>query len=239
MDHDKVMEFLGRFVTDLGATGAAGSVVIGNRLGLYRALAQGPATPEQFAERTGCHLRYLTEWLRGQAAGGYVSYDPATGEFSLTEEQAFCLADPNGPNVSAAFLTVLGYLRAEPQITEAFRTGAGVGWHEHHDDVFVGCDAFYRPGYVAELVPNWIPALDGVEAKLTAGRPGRRRRLRARLLVGADRRRPTRAPPSSARTTTPSRSSWPARRPPRPGSATGSASRWPPRRPSPAPATTW
>ena len=169
MDHNKVMEFLGQFVTDLGATGAAGSVVVGNRLGLYRALAQGPATPEQFAARTGCDQRYLTEWLRGQAAGGYVSYDPATGEFSLTEEQAFCLADPNGPNVSAAFLIALGYLRAEPLITEAFRTGAGVGWHEHHEDVFVGCDAFYRPGYVAELVPNWIPALDGVDAKLTAG----------------------------------------------------------------------
>jgi SAM-dependent methyltransferase len=169
MDHNKVMEFLGRFTTDLGATGAAGSVVIGNRLGLYRALAQGPATPEQFAERTGYHLRYLTEWLRGQAAGGYVTYDAATAEFSLTEEQAFCLADPNGPNVSAAFLTVLGYLRAEPRITEAFRTGEGVAWHEHDEDVFVGCDAFYRPGYVAELVPNWIPALDGVEAKLRAG----------------------------------------------------------------------
>jgi 2-polyprenyl-3-methyl-5-hydroxy-6-metoxy-1,4-benzoquinol methylase len=153
----------------MGATGAAGQVVIGNRLGLYPALAQGPATPEQFAERTGCHQRYLTEWLRGQAAGGYVSYDPATGEFSLTEEQAFCLADPNGPNVPAVFLIGLGYLRAEPQITEAFRTGAGVAWHEHHEAVFVGCDAFYRPGYVAELVPNWIPALDGVDAKLAAG----------------------------------------------------------------------
>jgi ubiquinone/menaquinone biosynthesis C-methylase UbiE len=169
MDHNKVMEFLGRFTNDLGATGAAGSVVVGNRLGLYRALAQGPATPDQFAERTGCHPRYLTEWLRGQAAGGYVSYDPVTGEFSLTEEQAFCLAAPNGPNVSSAFVGVLGYLRAEPRITEAFRTGEGVGWHEHHEDVFVGIDAFYRPGYVAELVPNWIPALDGVEARLAAG----------------------------------------------------------------------
>jgi SAM-dependent methyltransferase len=169
MDHDTVQEFLGRFVADLGATGAAGSVVIGNRLGLYRALADGPATPEQFAERTGCHPRYLTEWLRGQAAGGYVTYDPATGGFSLTEEQAFCLADPNGPDISAAFLVVLGYLRAEPRLTEAFRTGAGVPWHEHHEDVFTGCDAFYRPGYVAELIPNWIPALDGVGAKLTAG----------------------------------------------------------------------
>jgi transcriptional regulator with XRE-family HTH domain len=169
VDHNKVTAFLERFVTDLAATGAAGSVVVGHRLGLYQALAQGRATPEQFAERTGCSPRYLTEWLRGQAAGGYVSYDPATGEFSLTEEQTYCLVDPNGPNVSAAFLIALGYLRAEPRITEAFRTGAGVGWHEHDEDVFVGCDAFYRPGYVADLVSNWIPALDGVDAKLAAG----------------------------------------------------------------------
>src|SRR3712207_617994 len=169
MDQSKVESFLGQFVTDLGATGAAGQVVIGHRLGLYRSLAEGPATPEQFAERTGCHRRYLTEWLRGQAAGGYVSYDPATGEFSLTEEQAFCLADPNGPNLPAACLTVLGYLRAEPQITEAFRTGEGFGWHQHDEDVFVGVDAFFRPGYVAALVPEWIPALTGAQAKLTAG----------------------------------------------------------------------
>jgi 2-polyprenyl-3-methyl-5-hydroxy-6-metoxy-1,4-benzoquinol methylase len=169
MDHSKVEAFLGQFVTDAGATGAAGLVVIGHRLGLYRALAEGPATDEQFAERTGYARRYLTEWLRGQAAGGYASYDPATGEFSLTEEQAFCLADPNGPNLPAAFLTVLGYLRAERQITESFRTGQGFGWHGHDDDVFVGVDAFFRPGYVAALVPEWIPALEGVEAKLTAG----------------------------------------------------------------------
>ncbi|MFE9627653.1 class I SAM-dependent methyltransferase [Streptomyces sp. NPDC006527] len=169
MDHEKINEFLGRFVTDLGATEAAGSVAIGHRLGLYQALAEGPATPEEFAERTDCHPRYLTEWLRGQAAGGYVAYDPATGRFALTEEQAFCLADPNGPNVAAAFRFALGMLRAEPRIAEAFRTGEGVGWHEHDDDVFVGVDAFFRPGYVAELIPNWIPALHGVDAKLTDG----------------------------------------------------------------------
>jgi 2-polyprenyl-3-methyl-5-hydroxy-6-metoxy-1,4-benzoquinol methylase len=169
MNQDKVAEFLGQFVADLSATEAAGSIVVGYRLGLYRALAQGPATPERFAERTGNDQRYLTEWLRGQAAGGYATYDPATGEFSLTEEQAFCLVDPNGPNVPAAFLLALGMLRAEPQITEAFRTGAGVAWHEHHEDVFTGCDAFYRPGYVAALVPEWIPALDGVQEKLAAG----------------------------------------------------------------------
>jgi 2-polyprenyl-3-methyl-5-hydroxy-6-metoxy-1,4-benzoquinol methylase len=169
MIQDKVAEFLGQVMADLSATEAAGSIVVGYRLGLYSALAQGPATPERFAERTGCDTRYLTEWLRGQAAGGYATYDPATGEFSLTEEQAFCLADPNGPNVPAAFLLALGMLRAEPQITEAFRTGAGFGWHEHHGDVFTGCDAFYRPGYVAALVPEWIPALDGVAEKLAAG----------------------------------------------------------------------
>ncbi len=169
LDQDKVMAFLGQAVTDMAATGSAGMAVIGNRLGLYGALADGPATPEQFAERTGCAQRYLTEWLNNQAAGGYVSYDPATGEYFMTEEQAFCLADPNGPNVSSVFLIGLGYLRAEPQITEAFRTGEGVAWHQHNEDVHVGCDAFYRPGYVAELVPTWIPALDGVHAKLTAG----------------------------------------------------------------------
>jgi len=98
-----------------------------------------------------------------------VSYQPTTGEFFMTEEQAFCLADPNGPNFSAVFLVGLGYLRAEPRITEAFRTGAALGWHEHDEDVFVGGDAFFRPGYVAELVPNWIPALNGVHEKLTAG----------------------------------------------------------------------
>jgi ubiquinone/menaquinone biosynthesis C-methylase UbiE len=169
MDETKVNEFVWQALLDLSATEAAGSVVVGHRLGLYRALAQGPATPERFAERTHCHLRYLTEWLRGQAAGGYATYDPATGEYSLTPEQAFCLADPNGPNLPGAFLLALGMLRAEPRITEAFRTGEGVGWHEQHEDVFAGCDAFYSPGYVAALVPSWIPALDGVVEKLAAG----------------------------------------------------------------------
>ncbi|HEY5882190.1 MAG TPA: class I SAM-dependent methyltransferase [Nakamurella sp.] len=169
MDTTKIMAFLGQFVTDLGAAGSTGGVVIGHRLGLYRALAEGPATPAAFADRTGCAQRYLTEWLRGQAAGGYVSYDPATGEFSLTPEQAYCLADPSGPNLPAAATTVLGYLQAEPRLTEAFRTGAGIGWHEHEHDVFVGIDAFYRAGYVADLIPSWIPALDGVADKLTAG----------------------------------------------------------------------
>ena len=125
--------------------------------------------------------------MAAQPGGRWVrQLRPGHRQFSLTEEQAFCLADPNGPNVSAAFVAGLGYLRAEPQLTEAFRTGAGVGWHEHDEDVFVGCDAFYRPGYVAELIPNWIPALEGVEAEAGRGRPRRRHRLRAGLDVGAD-----------------------------------------------------
>jgi 2-polyprenyl-3-methyl-5-hydroxy-6-metoxy-1,4-benzoquinol methylase len=169
MDHDKVMAFMEQVVTDIAAVEAAGSVVVGHRLGLYRALAQAPATPAELAARTGCHERYLQEWLRGQAAGGWAGYDPQTGRFSLSAEQAFCLADDNGPNVPAAFVAGVGMLRSEPLITAAFRTGEGVAWSEHHEDVFVGVDAFYRPGYVASLVPSWIPALDGVEDRLRDG----------------------------------------------------------------------
>ena len=132
VDTDRLNAFLGRFVSDLGATVAAGGVVVGHRLGLYRALADGPADAEELAGRTGTHPRYVAEWLRGQAAGGYVEYDAATGAFSLTEEQAFALTDPDGPvYVPGAFVLALGTLRAESQITDAFRTGAGMGWHEH------------------------------------------------------------------------------------------------------------
>ena len=170
INQDKLGELLGTFVTDLGATIAAGNVVVGHRLGLYRRLADAPATAEQLAQRTDTDPRYVTEWLSGQAAGGYVSYDPATEQFSLTGEQAYALADPEGPlYLPGAFVLALGALRAESQITDAFRTGAGMGWHEHHEDVFTGCEMFFRPGYVANLTSSWIPALDGVEAKLADG----------------------------------------------------------------------
>src|SRR4029077_7191969 len=170
IDQDKLGELLGRFVGDLGATGAAGNVVVGHRLGLYRGLAEGPAPGAERARRTGTGPRYVAEWRRGQAAGGYVSCDPAAGRFSLTEEQAFALADPDGTlYLPGAFLLALGALRAESQVTDAFRSGAGMGWHEHHEDVFAGTEMFFRPGYVANLTSSWIPALDGVAEKLAAG----------------------------------------------------------------------
>jgi ubiquinone/menaquinone biosynthesis C-methylase UbiE len=166
----KLEEFLGRFIADLGATVAAGNVVIGHRLGLYQALAAGPAYAEELAARTQTSPRYVAEWLRGQAAGGYVEYDPAAGVYSMTEEQVFALANPDGGVYApGAFVLALGALKAEPRITDAFRTGAGLGWHEHDEDVFIGCEQFFRPGYTANLVSSWIPALDGVEEKLRAG----------------------------------------------------------------------
>ncbi|HEX3337535.1 MAG TPA: methyltransferase domain-containing protein [Jatrophihabitans sp.] len=170
LDEGKLMEFIGRFVGDLGATIAAGNVVIGHRLGLYRAMVDTPGTSDDLARRTDCDPRYVAEWLRGQAAGGYVAYDAATDTYSLSEEQAFVLADPDGAVYApGAFVLALGSLRAEDRVAEAFRSGAGIGWHEHDDGVFVGCEQFFRPGYNANLVPSWIPALDGVEAKLKAG----------------------------------------------------------------------
>jgi ubiquinone/menaquinone biosynthesis C-methylase UbiE len=171
LDQDKLMDFIHRFVGDLGATMTAGNVVVGHKAGLYRGLAAaGPVTGDELAARTGTDARYVTEWLRGQAASGYVTYDDATHRYSLTPEQAYVLADPDGAvNAPGAFTFALGTLRSEPRISEAFRTGSGVGWHEHDADVFLGCEEFFRPGYAAHLVPEWLPALDGVVDKLRAG----------------------------------------------------------------------
>jgi SAM-dependent methyltransferase len=171
VDESKLNEFLGQFVQDLGATVQAGLVVIGHRLGLYRAMAgAGPLTPAELAERTGTAERYVREWLAAQASGGYVAYDPVSERFSLPEEQAFALADPDGlAYLPGAFQLALASLKAEPRIAEAFRTGAGVGWHEQDAEVFDGCEMFFAPGYRANLVESWIPALDGVEARLQAG----------------------------------------------------------------------
>lgn len=170
IDMDALMQFVGSFVGDLGATMGAGNVLLGERLGLYRALATGPTDARGLAARTGTDPRYVDEWLRGQAAGGYVQHDAATATYSMTPEQAFALSDPSGPVfLPGAFELALGALKAMPEIEHAFRTGAGYGWHQHDEDVFTGCERFFRPGYLMHLLTEWIPALEGVPAKLERG----------------------------------------------------------------------
>jgi 2-polyprenyl-3-methyl-5-hydroxy-6-metoxy-1,4-benzoquinol methylase len=170
VDSKKLEQFLGQFVTDLGATVHAGMVVIGDRLGLYKALAAGPLNAAELAAITRTDERYVREWLASQAAGGYITYNAETHKFGMTEEQALTLANEDGPAyLPGAFELALGSLAAVPRITEAFRSGAGMGWGEHEDRVFHGCEKFFRPGYAANLVSSWIPALDGVHDKLLRG----------------------------------------------------------------------
>ena len=170
LDIDKLNAFIGQFVTDFGAAVHAGMVVIGERLGLYKALALGPMTPAELAAKTSTDERYLREWLASQAAGGYITYNAKTGHFSLSEEQAFTLAREDSPAyLPGAFELVLGSLAAVPRIAESFRTGAGMGWHEHDDRFFHGCEKFFRPGYAANLMTAWIPSLNDVKQKLEAG----------------------------------------------------------------------
>ena len=153
VDMDKLNGFIGQFVGDLGAAVHAGMVVIGERLGLYKALAAQPMTSAELAAKTKTDERYVREWLASQAAGGYVTYDKQTNKFSLSEEQAFTLAKEDSPAyLPGAFQLALGSLTAVPRIAECFRTGAGMGWHEHDDGVFQGCEKFFRPGYAANLV---------------------------------------------------------------------------------------
>jgi SAM-dependent methyltransferase len=170
LNMDKLNGFLGQFVADLGATVHTGMVVIGEKLGLYKALAEGPISSQQLARKTGTDERYVREWLASQAAGGYVTYDERTHEFSLSQEQAFTLANEDSPAyLPGAFELALGSLAAVPRIAESFLTGEGMGWHEHADGVFHGCEKFFRPGYAANLVSSWIPSLHGVKQKLEAG----------------------------------------------------------------------
>ena len=170
LDMNKLNAFIGQFVTDLGAAVHAGMVVIGEKLGLYKALAGEPLSSAQLAAKTKTDERYLREWLASQAAGGYITYNERTGKFSLSEEQAFTLVNEDSPAyLPGAFELALGSLAAVPRITESFHTGDGMGWHEHVEGVFHGCEKFFRPGYAANLVSAWIPALRDVEAKLKAG----------------------------------------------------------------------
>jgi ubiquinone/menaquinone biosynthesis C-methylase UbiE len=170
LDMEKLNAFVGQFVGDLGATVHSGMVVIGEKLGLYKALAEGPVNSTELAAKTKTDERYVREWLASQAAGGYVTYDEKSRKFSLTEEQVFTLVNEDSPAyLPGAFQLALGSLAAVPRIADSFRTGAGMGWHEHDADVFHGCEKFFRPGYAANLVSSWIPSLDGVKTKLEAG----------------------------------------------------------------------
>ncbi len=172
INEEKLNQLLGRGITDFGAAFHAGLVVIGESLGLYKALAEAgqPLTPAELARLTDTSERYVREWLCAQAAGGYVEYDAASQRYFLSEEQAFTLADETSPAyLPGAFLIAVSALRAVPTMTERFRTGDGLGWHEHDHGLFRGTEMFFRPGYAANLINSWIPALDGVEEKLKAG----------------------------------------------------------------------
>jgi 2-polyprenyl-3-methyl-5-hydroxy-6-metoxy-1,4-benzoquinol methylase len=171
VNEEKLMDLVGQAVNDMGSAVVAQLVVIGDKLGLYRALAGGgPATTAELAERTGTAERYVREWLRAQAAAGYVTYDAAADRYFLDDEQTEALTNEDSPAcVLGGFQGFAGATRAAPQLLEAFRTGDGIGWHEHHSDLFIGTERFFRPGYAANLVSSWIPALDGVDAKLRAG----------------------------------------------------------------------
>lgn len=170
-DMDRLMAFLGQVIGELGATVNAGLIVAGDRLGLYKAMAgAGLISSAELAEKTGTAERYIREWLNAQAAGGYVTYDPATQKYELPLEQAMALADEDSPAfVGGAFELALATVKAEPHIEDSFKSGAGFGWHQHDIGVSTGCERFFRPGYNANLVSAWIPALDGVEEKLRVG----------------------------------------------------------------------
>ncbi len=168
---DKLNELLGKAVVDFGATFHAALLSIGDKLGLYKALAKGgPQTPAELAKRTGTAERYVREWLCNQAAGGYVTYDALAGKFHLTEEQAFALTNENSPAfLPGMFQAALAAVKAEGKITECFKTGEGMGWHEHDPGLFMGTERFFRPGYAANLISSWIPAMEGVKEKLARG----------------------------------------------------------------------
>lgn len=159
---DKLNELVGKLVGDLGAAIAGASILLGDRLGLYKAMADGaPVTSSQLAKRTGVHERYVREWLSGQAASGYIDYDPRKNAFSLSLSKPWRLRKRDHQLFFGAFDVVQATYLDEPKVAEAFRTGKGVGWHEHSKCLFSGTERFFRPGYNANLVPNWIPAPRG------------------------------------------------------------------------------
>ena len=171
IDEERLNALLGQAVVEIGATAGAALIVIGDRLGLYRALAEhGPLSSAELAERTGTAERYVREWLNAQAASGWVDYDAAAERYRMSPEQALMFADPRSPAfVTGGFQLALGAAGARDRIGDAFTSGAGFGWHEHEHDVFDGCRRFFEPGYRANLVQSWIPALEGAHERLQAG----------------------------------------------------------------------
>ncbi|MGO9197172.1 MAG: class I SAM-dependent methyltransferase [Acidimicrobiales bacterium] len=171
LDGEKLMEFVFRAVGEVGATLNTALVVMGDKLGLYRAMAgEGPLTPGDLADRSGVAERYVREWLNAQAAGDFVEYEPESGRYSLPPEQAVALTDESSPAYLPGFFQIaLGSVLDSPRITEASKKGVGIGWHDHVHDVHEGCERFFRPGYNANLVTSWLPALDGVIEKLERG----------------------------------------------------------------------
>jgi len=171
VDESKLNEFMGKALADIGAALNTSLVLIGDKLGLYKAMAgAGPMTPLELAARTGTIERYVREWLSAQAASGYVAFDPASGKFTLPDEQALALAVEGSPAfIPGAYQVIASTVLDEPKIREAFKTGRGVGWHEHHCHLFEGTERFFRPSYSAHLIKEWIPALEDVESKLKAG----------------------------------------------------------------------
>ena len=170
IDETKLGEFIGRFATDFAAALHAATVVIGDKLGLYRALAgAGAVSGPDLAKRTGYDRRLVEEWLNAQFVSGYCEHDPEAGTFWMTPEQIALLADENSPALLVGAMTLAAsVVKDEERIRERFTTGR-LGWHEHHEDLFLGTERLFKPGYLANLVASWIPALDGVEAKLQAG----------------------------------------------------------------------
>jgi 2-polyprenyl-3-methyl-5-hydroxy-6-metoxy-1,4-benzoquinol methylase len=171
IDENALNELLGRAIGDMGAVSLAPLVLIGDELGLYRALAAGGAlTAAELARRTQTHERYIREWLNAHAASGYVQYLADSGKYRLTAEQALVFADENSPAfIVGGFQITLAAGKIKDRLKDAFKTGEGIGWHEHDHDVFHGCGRFYRSGYIGNLIQKWIPSLDGVEARLKHG----------------------------------------------------------------------
>ena len=171
IDQGKLEQFMGKVVTDVGAAMSGVLVVIGERLGLFRALAAaGAVTSEELAGKTECSERYVREWLNAMASGGYVTYDSSTRRYTLPAEQAFALSDPESPAFcTGMFQIALAMYAAEERIAKNFRTGEGLAWGEQHPCLFEGTERFFRAGYIGNLLSSWLPALDGVTAKLERG----------------------------------------------------------------------